>query len=86
VRHEWYDIIGFSLACDNGVEKLASTIREARAQSRNPELKVMVGGAAFNTRPDWVALTGADATAVSAQQAVLHARQLLGLIECGYTV
>lgn len=86
VRHEWYDVIGFSLACDNGVERLASTIREARAQSRNPELKVMVGGAAFNTRPDWVALTGADATAVSAQQAVLHARQLLGLIECGYTV
>jgi methanogenic corrinoid protein MtbC1 len=85
VRHEWYDVIGFSLACDNGIERLVSAVREVRAQSRNRDVKVMVGGAAFNTRPDWVALTGADATATSAQQAVLHARRLLGLIEGDYT-
>jgi methanogenic corrinoid protein MtbC1 len=73
-------MVGFSMACDSRIDKLATLIREIRRASRNPHVGVLVGGKAFLDRPELTALVGADATARDGQQAVLKAETLLALL------
>lgn len=80
VRRQWFAAIGFSLACEERLEMLATTIREVRRASRNPQIGVLVGGRVFIDRPELAALVGADATAPDGQQAALKAETLLALL------
>lgn len=77
VRHQWTDVIGFTLACDDGLDRLAAEIRSVRRASCNPGIGVLVGGPAFSRSPHLVTVVGADATAADGRQAVLQARTLL---------
>lgn len=76
VRHDWFDVIGFSVACDTRLADLHRIIRKVRHASRNHDLGVMVGGRVFNERPELVARVGADISAPDARSASVHARQL----------
>lgn len=77
VHSEWFDLIGFSAATEAQIEGLTSVILTLRKASCNPNLVVLVGGAAFVAHPEYVALVGADATALDAGQAIKHAERLV---------
>ncbi|MBC7801781.1 MAG: cobalamin B12-binding domain-containing protein [Gemmatimonadaceae bacterium] len=77
VRHEWVDVIGFSLSCDDKLDVVRNEIRSVRRASLNPALGIMVGGPGFTANPLLAAQVGADGTATDGQQAVLQAQALV---------
>lgn len=79
VRDGWFDVVGFSLACEILLPRMAETVVALRRHSRNPAIRVMVGGPAFVANPDGVRQVGADATAGDARQALRVAESLLDL-------
>jgi methanogenic corrinoid protein MtbC1 len=79
VRESWFDIVGFSMPCDEQLEDARAMIRIVRAASLNPAVAVMVGGPGFTANPDLAASIGADGTAVDGRQAVRAADALLAL-------
>jgi methanogenic corrinoid protein MtbC1 len=80
IRTNWFDVIGFSVSSDKGLDPLASCIREVRVASRNPGIGVLVGGSVFIHHPELVATVGADLLVVDGQQAPLQAERLLASI------
>ncbi len=79
VRHEWVEVIGFSLACDEKLDAVRTEIRSVRRASMNPGLAVLVGGPGFTANPLLAAEVGADGTATDGRQAVLQAQALVNL-------
>ncbi|MBL8224357.1 MAG: cobalamin B12-binding domain-containing protein [Chromatiales bacterium] len=77
VRREAFDLLGLSVACDAGIGHAASIIAAARRVSRNPAIRVLVGGPAFAGQPARATEVGADATARDGLEAVARARELL---------
>jgi methanogenic corrinoid protein MtbC1 len=77
VRTEWFDLIGISVGAEFQIVGLASVILSLRRASRNPAIKVMVGGPLVTLNPDVPALVGADAMALDAPQALVKAEGLL---------
>jgi methanogenic corrinoid protein MtbC1 len=77
VRRETFAVIGLSIGSDARLDSMAETIRQVRRVSRNPQIRVMVGGAPFVDRPDRVAEVGADSTATDGEQATRVAEGLL---------
>lgn len=78
VREEAYDLVGISLACNSDVPQLVRYIDDIRDASRNPDVRVMVGGRVFRDQPELVERVGADAGAWDARDAVRTARRLVG--------
>ncbi|MCJ2046918.1 cobalamin B12-binding domain-containing protein [Methylobacterium sp. J-078] len=78
-RESWFDVVGLSLASEVLLPKVAETIAALRRHSRNPAIRVIVGGAAFAGRPDLFREIGADATAADAREAPALAESLLDL-------
>lgn len=74
VRDEWFDVVGFSVACDSRLSQLRREIGRVRAASRNRRVGVLVGGRVFNDRPELVARVGADASAADARGVSAQAR------------
>jgi methanogenic corrinoid protein MtbC1 len=70
VRCERFDMVGFSMANERWLSVLPPVIADVRAASMNKDLKVIVGGRAFETDPSRVAQVGADHTAGDAREAV----------------
>ncbi|WP_158744990.1 B12-binding domain-containing protein [Acidisphaera sp. L21] len=79
VSNASFDVVGFSLACDEQLDDARQVIRLVRKHSRNPAVAVMVGGPGFAANPALAALVGADGTAIDGQQAVQQARALVNL-------
>lgn len=79
VRHEWFDVIGLSIASDVHVETLTSVILALRQASRNPSAGVMVGGPVLLIRPELVSAVGADFTASDARHAVEQAESFVSV-------
>ncbi|WP_245259305.1 cobalamin-dependent protein [Methylobacterium sp. 77] len=73
----WFDVIGVSLGCETLLPTLTRVVTELRRASRNPSVRVMVGGPIFLDNPDHSALVGADATASDARIALTIAESLL---------
>jgi methanogenic corrinoid protein MtbC1 len=78
LRSEPFALVGFSLSCDKGIDRLAGQIRTVRQCS--PRAWVMVGGRVFLDRPDLVARIGADATGGDARQAAVVSRRLASML------
>jgi methanogenic corrinoid protein MtbC1 len=76
-RTEWYDVIGFSVGCENRLSALKREIGRLRAGSRNPHVRILVGGKVFIDDPSMVERVGADAAAADAREAPRVARALL---------
>lgn len=70
VKIQSFDMVGLSASALEQPDDLARHIKRIRSASINKALKVLVGGYAFNTRPDLVSVIGADGTAADARQAV----------------
>jgi len=76
LAEEWYDVVGFSLACDVHLDRLTREIRRARQVSRNRGLRVLVGGPPFVGEPELARRVGADGSAVDARRAPKVAEEL----------
>ena len=76
VRHQRFDILGLSLACEHFADEAAATIRSVRKASCNPYIAVMVGGPILIEYPDFRQRIGADASAADGREAVLCARTI----------
>jgi MerR family transcriptional regulator, light-induced transcriptional regulator len=74
-----YDIVGFSVSCEQFVEPLAAAIRIVRKYSRNRSVGIVVGGRLINDQPELVARVGADMTACDGKDAVQRLPALIGL-------
>jgi methanogenic corrinoid protein MtbC1 len=70
VRSERFDLVGFSMANERWLDILPPVIADVRAASLNTDLKVIVGGRAFENDPARVSQVGADHTAGDAREAV----------------
>ena len=79
VRGEWFDVVGLSLGCEALLPVLAETVRDLRKTSRNPDVRILVGGPVFVESPDHATRVGADATAGDARDAIAIAERLLDL-------
>lgn len=73
----FYDLIGLTVTSDCTSGSLRSLVTTLRAISRNPDVRIMVGGRFINEHPEFVALSGADATAEDAVSAIALAEQLV---------
>ena len=80
VRGHWFDVVGFSLAYEGRLDALRAGVRNVREASRNPCIRIMVGGPVFIEHPEFVAEVGADAMATDGRHAVLQAESLLTML------
>jgi methanogenic corrinoid protein MtbC1 len=67
--------LAISLTMSFGLERVEKIIRSVRENPLLQDLRVMVGGAAFNADPDLWRQVGADAWAADSRQAVTMARE-----------
>lgn len=79
VRRSWIDIAAFSIGSETLLARLVLLIRRVRRASRNPGLRVMVGGPLFLQLPDLARRVGADAAAADAAAAVGMATDMLAM-------
>jgi methanogenic corrinoid protein MtbC1 len=77
VQQENIALVGLSMARGGHAPILKTLIGRMRMGSRNPDLRVIVGGFAFSETPNLVAEVGADGSATDAKQAVNLAQQLV---------
>ncbi|MDG5487729.1 cobalamin B12-binding domain-containing protein [Sphingomonas sp. BGYR3] len=72
-----YDILGLTVSCDCSTATLRNLVTAARSVSRNPDIRILIGGRVVNDHPDLVAACGADGTAADAVSAVATATRLI---------
>lgn len=77
VAADWFDLAGLTVSCDSHIGALPAVIATIRAASRNPRLRVMVGGPALLRDPSIATRVGADGTARDARLAVTVASRLV---------
>lgn len=75
LRAESFDVVGFTIGAERHAEALAAAVHAVRRHSRNPGVRVLVGGPLLLARPEVAAQVGADATALDARQAILEAER-----------
>lgn len=78
IQREHFDVIGFSVGADRWLEDLSLDIEQFRRQSRNDDLRVLVGGFAIEQRPQLVTELGAD---LSVRDARLAPDAVLAMLE-----
>lgn len=71
-----FDVVGFSVACDDNLHELSRHIGRIRDRAVNDDLAILVGGQAFRDRPELSEKVGADASAPDARAAVEVAHAL----------
>jgi methanogenic corrinoid protein MtbC1 len=81
IAGEWFDLVGLTVSCDANTGALPSVIAAMRSVSRNPRLRVMVGGRVFVEDPALAARVGADGTARDALVATSVAAELVDAAE-----
>ena len=74
---EWFDVVGLSLSSDVILPALATAAAEVRRVSRNPGIRVLVGGPYFARSDGDAGSVGADACAVDACLAPAAAEAVL---------
>lgn len=79
VSTEWFDVIGFSAGCESRLSALKREIHRIRGSSRNPDIRVLVGGQVFSLDEALVERVGADGWARDASACTTVARTLCGV-------
>ena len=72
-----FDLVGLTVTNDCPSGDLADLVSAIRSVSRNPAVRVIVGGRAINADPAIAAAAGADGTAPDANSALVLAEQLM---------
>lgn len=80
VGEEWFGVVALSCGVRERLGELPAAVATIRAHSCNPDVAIMVGGAALAGNPAIAASCGADATAADAAEALHRAEQLVGLM------
>jgi MerR family transcriptional regulator, light-induced transcriptional regulator len=80
VSREWFGVVALSCGVSDRLPALPGLIASIRAHSFNPDVAVMVGGAAFHDEAASAAAAGADATASDAAEALRRAEGLVSLM------
>lgn len=80
VSGEWFGLVAISCAVHERLPALPGLIEAVREQSLNPDIAIMVGGAAFQDPAATKVAAVADATAKDAAEALLQAEKLIGLM------
>lgn len=75
ISQQWFDVIGISVGSEPQLETVGELIHALRRASKNPEVRVMLGGP-VNIPSDYARQCGANAVASDAEQAVTIATQL----------
>jgi MerR family transcriptional regulator, light-induced transcriptional regulator len=70
IRSHHYDIVGLSLSGETLLDTFMSSIRVLKSESKNPQIKVLVGGHIFVERPELIETCGADGYAADAPETV----------------
>lgn len=84
LKKTWFDVLGISASSAFDTVETGEFIQELRRSSRNPGIKVLVGGHAFSTVADRLRSIGADAFVADAETApVVAARLHLSETVCG---
>jgi len=77
VANDWLDLVGISAGVESRLDWLTSMIACMRESSRNPGVKIIVGGPIFLLDPSAVGRVGADGAASDGGDAVRLAHRLL---------
>lgn len=80
VSAEWFGVVALSCGVSDSLPSLPGLIDAIRTSSCNPDVAVMVGGAAFHDDAARAAAAGADATASDAAEALRRAEGLVSLM------
>jgi methanogenic corrinoid protein MtbC1 len=72
-----FELLGYSVAADRHLGQLKEQLSAIRKRSRNPNIKILVGGQAFSDDPELFREVGADASAADGMQAVQVAERLV---------
>jgi methanogenic corrinoid protein MtbC1 len=78
VAAELFDIVGFSISCETRLPHLKREMVRVRRQSRNPAIRVLVGGPCLLKDPGLSDRLGSDGWASDGLGAVKLASDLLG--------
>jgi MerR family transcriptional regulator, light-induced transcriptional regulator len=76
---QFYDLVGLTVTADCTSGTLRSIVSTIKSISRNPEVRIMLGGRFINDHPELLAASGADATASDALSAVAEANRMAGV-------
>jgi len=77
VSAEPFDVIGFSTSNDELIPVLERDVPRLVKGSRNPEIRILVGGGCFRDNPALVKQVGADGTAADGREAVALAAAMV---------
>ncbi|MBU3738743.1 MAG: cobalamin B12-binding domain-containing protein [Rhodoferax sp.] len=77
LAHEWFEVVGLSLGLVEQIDAVAALVQHLRGVSRNPAVRVLLGGPAFLLRPMDPASLGVDGISTDAEHAVALAAALL---------
>jgi methanogenic corrinoid protein MtbC1 len=77
ISEEWYGVAGISIGSDTNIPFVMSLIPQMRKASKNPRIKIMVGGPIFLDEQITAETVGADIAAVNAELAVEDAENLV---------
>lgn len=78
VSNEWFEVLGLSVGVVEQLKEISPLIRTLRQRSRNPGMRVLLGGPAFLTQAVAAHSLGADGISLDAAEAVVMAAHLLG--------
>jgi MerR family transcriptional regulator, light-induced transcriptional regulator len=70
VAQDYYDVAGLSLSGETLIETCMSAIGCIRTKSKNPHIKIIVGGQLFAERPELIEQCGADGYGADAPSCV----------------
>ena len=79
VQHEWFDVVGLSVALDAQLPALQQLVGQLKAASRNPLTPVLLGGPVFALNDLRAATFDAQAICLDARECVAVAASLLPL-------
>lgn len=78
-----YDVIGLSVACSIDLKELSGVIQHLRGCSRNPDVRIMLGGGLVDREPELARKAGADGCVTDASRAPNAAMSLLAHTRIG---
>lgn len=77
VQKDWFDLVGFSLGCETGIERLSETMEQVRRKSLNPGVSIIAGGAIFGLHPEFGSRLPVDAIITDGAAAPALAAKLI---------
>lgn len=77
VAHEWFDVVGISVALQAQLATLPDLIAHLRVHSGNPQMRVVLGGPIFMLQELSAQSLGADAIFTDAREAVAAVKRLI---------